>query len=203
MRQEIIDGYANDADSLIPAFEAIPSETLWAPVIELFPSAGTVVDIGAGTGRDAGWLASKGFSIVAVEPTASLREAASRLHSSGRIEWVDDSLPALSIVLKANQRFDLILMNAVWQHVLPEDRPTAWDSLRRLAAPASRLILSVRHGPGAPNRETFPASDDVTIEQAQSVGFVLCKRRSAASIQERNRAAGVNWTWLAFELPET
>ena len=57
MYQEIIDGYATDAASLIPAFEAFSSETLLAPVIELIPKAGMVLDTGAGTGRDASWLA--------------------------------------------------------------------------------------------------------------------------------------------------
>ena len=43
MRLEIIEGYANNAPSLIHAFEAFSSETLLAPVIELLPEAGAVL----------------------------------------------------------------------------------------------------------------------------------------------------------------
>ena len=54
--------------------------------------------LGAGTGRDAAGLAVLGYSIVAVEPTEELRRGAMLLHPSPMIEWLDDSLPDLSVV---------------------------------------------------------------------------------------------------------
>ena len=48
-------------DGLAGRFEAIRSEELLSPVIDLLPSTPCeVADIGAGTGRDAAWLVSQG-----------------------------------------------------------------------------------------------------------------------------------------------
>jgi SAM-dependent methyltransferase len=53
-----------------------------------------ILDIGAGTGRDAGWLASLGHEVVAVEPAQRMRVYAQKQHGSDRI-------PGLMIVCPA------------------------------------------------------------------------------------------------------
>jgi hypothetical protein len=57
---------------------------------------GVVVDIGAGTGRDAAWLASLGHDFLTIEPFAAVRSQGGRLHPDPRIRWLDDRLPSLS-----------------------------------------------------------------------------------------------------------
>ena len=75
MINEILKGYedaASDGD-LIQRLDGISSVDLFAPVIEHFPQQPShVLDIGAGTGRDAAWLASLSHIVVAVEHVDAL-----------------------------------------------------------------------------------------------------------------------------------
>ena len=195
----MIEGYADAAAELIPRYEAVSSSNLYSEVAHLLPKpASSVIDIGAGTGRDAAWLAAKGCRVLAVEPVAAFRKAGATLHRSSRIEWVDDSLPALARVLERGQTFDFVLLSAVWQHLDDQQRQLAMPNLRALTAPGGRLLLSVRHGPSAPTRPCVPASAEDAIDLALGSRFRLLLRRTVASTQAMNRQAGVTWTWLAF-----
>jgi protein-L-isoaspartate O-methyltransferase len=92
-------GYAEQAAKLIARYESVSPEEVHEEVLHLIPTGSCrVLDVGAGSGRDAAWLAAKGHAVVAVEPTAEMREAGIRLHPSARVEWVDDSLPDLAML---------------------------------------------------------------------------------------------------------
>jgi len=122
----IFEGYAIDAQELIPRFEAIDTAQVLGPVLDLLPNPPCrVLDVGAGTGRDAAWLAKRGHQVVAVEPVSYLRGAGTLLHRAENIAWIDDGLPDLKGVSCADLRFDLIVVNAVWQHLRPEQQPRA------------------------------------------------------------------------------
>lgn len=197
--RRIFDGYAEEAAALIAQFEALSSAEVLAPVADLLPARPSrILEVGAGTGRDAAWLAEKGHRVVAVEPVRALREAGRALHPSPRIVWVDDSLPDLATLRRTGELFDLVLLVAVWQHLRPDRHAAALADLAALTAPGGRLILSLRHGPGASARPCFPAAPEEVVRCAGEVGFSLLAHRDAASVQARNRAAGVTWTWLAF-----
>ncbi|MFD1050971.1 class I SAM-dependent methyltransferase, partial [Kibdelosporangium lantanae] len=90
--------------------------------------------------------------MVAVEPTAELREIGQRLHPHASIEWIDDALPDLRM---ARGTFDLILLSAVWMHLDAAERAVAMARISRLLASEGRVILSLRHGPVPPGRRMF------------------------------------------------
>ncbi|MBF2898710.1 class I SAM-dependent methyltransferase, partial [Pseudomonas aeruginosa] len=83
---------------------------------------------------------------VAVEPSASLREAGQQLHPESGIEWIEDALPDLPRTRALARKFDLILLSAVWMHVPPEAEEAALSVLAELAAPNAILSVSVRMG---------------------------------------------------------
>jgi 2-polyprenyl-3-methyl-5-hydroxy-6-metoxy-1,4-benzoquinol methylase len=86
----------------------------------LLPAApALILDVGAGTGRDAAWLAQLGHDVVAVEPSAAMRAEGERLHPESRLRWLADSLPALSLTQRLGLAYDVILLSGVWQHVAP------------------------------------------------------------------------------------
>ena len=92
------------------------------PILGLLPESvidGLALDVGGGSGRDAAWLARRGYQVVAVEPAAGMRAEAMRRHPDAAIRWLDDRLPALSKVHGLGLAFDLVLVAAVWQHVAP------------------------------------------------------------------------------------
>jgi len=193
------EGYAEQAAELIARYESVSFEEAHRPELHLLPTApGRILDIGAGTGFDAAWFAERGHSVVAVEPTAELRTAAMRLHPSPAIEWLDDALPHLRLVLSRRRLFDTIMLSAVWMHLDESERNAGMLALASLLAPEGVIVLSLRHGPVPAGRRMFQVSGDETIELAEPHGLKPVLNVRTESIQAHNRAAGVTWTHLAF-----
>ena len=73
--------YDARASDLAAAYEAVDPDRLHAWLADLLPAEpGLVLDVGAGSGRDAAWFARRGHSVVAVEPSAAMRaEARARI----------------------------------------------------------------------------------------------------------------------------
>jgi len=192
-------GYAERAATLIPRYEAISFVEHHHVELHLLPTVpGRVLDIGAGTGVDAAWFAARGHSVVAVEPTAAFRVAARELHPSPAIEWLDDALPELDLVLSRNQTFDTIMLSAVWMHLDEPERRTGMPRLASLLAPRGLMVLSLRHGPVPSGRRMFQVSGEETIGLARQHGLRPVLNVQTESIQSFNRAEGVTWTRLAF-----
>lgn len=193
------EGYADDAEWLIPRYESVDFLEKYRAVAHLFPEVPSMtLDVGAGTGADAGWLAQKGHQVVAVEPVAAFREAGRRLHPSSTIEWLDDSLPKLPKVLAPKTGFDLVLVSAVWNHLAPAEREQAMSRFASVVAAGRHLILSIRYGRSPANRRVFDVSVDETIQLAATYHFRAVVNVQMASVQLLNRQAGVTWSWLAF-----
>jgi len=85
--------YADNADTLLERYNQIDAAELHRDWLRHLPERpGLACDIGAGSGRDANWLAGQGWDVIAVEPEAALRERA-RAHSHPNVAWLDDRLP--------------------------------------------------------------------------------------------------------------
>lgn len=193
------EGYTEAADVLIPQYESMSFEQCHEPELHLLPTlACRVLDVGAGSGRDAAWFADRGHSVLAVEPTAAFRTAAMVLHPSRSIEWLDDSLPELAMVLSRNQLFEVILLSAVWMHLDASDRRAAMLTLASLLSRDGTLLISLRHGPVPLGRCMFDVSGEETITIAGQYGLRPVLNVRCDSIQASNRAIGVTWTRLAF-----
>lgn len=193
------EGYAEEAEDLFKRYESISAAETHKAVLHLIPAAASdILDIGAGTGRDAAWLAGMGHRVVAVEPTAAMRLPAMKLHPSPAIEWLDDSLPELALVQSRGQQFDLILLSAVWMHFDSAQRRQAMASLAALLRTGGMLIMRVRHGEVPPGRRMFEIPDEETIELAGAHDLHTVLNQRAESALAANREAGVSWTHLAF-----
>jgi SAM-dependent methyltransferase len=194
------EGYAEEAELLVRQYESIRFADAQRRVMHLFPTVpARVLDIGAGTGRDAAGFAALGHSVVAVEPTAELRVKAMELHPSPRIEWVDDGLPELATIVRRGTPFDVVMLTAVWMHLDAEQRRRAMPVVARLVAPGGKMMLSQRHGPIPPGRRMFDVSADETIGLAEAEGMVAMLR-----IQHDDstlRRPGVSWDRLVFAKP--
>lgn len=194
------DGYAENAATLVPQYEAIAFEAKHAAVMHLLPAApARVIDIGAGTGADAAWFAARGHAVVAVEPTDALREPGRALHPSPAIEWIADGLPSLVSLRERERSFDLVMLTAVWMHLDRGERAQAMPRVAMLVAPRGRLLLTLRHGPIPAGRRMFEVTAEETVRLAQTWGLRPLLEVSTASVQATNVASGVTWTCLAFE----
>lgn len=197
MNDVLADYAASATPELIAGYDALPPEQIYASVRDYLPrEPARIADIGAGTGRDAAWLADQGHRVLAVEPVREFREAGAALHGD-RIEWLDDQLPDLAR-LQPYGPFDLVMLCAVWHHLDMAARTRALASLARVTAPGGRLILSLRHDPNADGRLIFPAPPEETIRHARAAGFDLAHRAETESVHAESRANGVRWTWLVL-----
>ena len=193
-------GYAQEAPRLLQRYEGLASETVHAQWRQWIPSAPSrVLDIGAGTGRDAAWFVSLGHTVLAVEPTDELREGAQQLHPEAEITWLKDQLPDLTQVKARSELFDVIMLNAVWMHLTEDERRTGFETLVSFMAPGAHLFMSQRHGPVPEGRRMYDVSGDETVSFARAHGLRnLYNERSGSHLAE-NRNLGVEWTCLVFE----
>jgi 2-polyprenyl-3-methyl-5-hydroxy-6-metoxy-1,4-benzoquinol methylase len=190
-------GYASEAPTLLKTYESIAVEDVHRPVWHLIPKTpARLLDIGAGTGRDAAAFAAMGHSVVAVEPVEALREGAQKLHPSPRIEWLADGLPDLAAVRGRGGVFDVVLATAVWMHLDQAQRARAMPAAASLVAPGGALILSLRHGPVPAGRRMFDVSAEETIALAAREGLSVLVNTVTESVQADK--PDVTWTRLAF-----
>ncbi len=196
--EQTIAAYDRSAGELAARYDALPEGAAFAAVRGLLPDGGLALDVGAGSGRDARWLASLGFDVVAVEPASGLRAHGTSRGGHG-VRWIDDRLPSLDRVHRFALSFDLITLSAVWQHVPPEDRPRAFRKLVTLLRPGGVLALTLRAGAAPADRPMHPTSSGEIEALARSYGMEVLKIASAKDIQGR---AEVAWTTLALRMPD-
>ncbi|GJH29282.1 bifunctional 2-polyprenyl-6-hydroxyphenol methylase/3-demethylubiquinol 3-O-methyltransferase UbiG [Caballeronia novacaledonica] len=193
------EGYAEYAAQMIERWERMPFSDLHGDVAHLLPEVPSLIlDVGAGSGRDASALAEMGHSIVAVEPVDALRNFGSTRHRSSRIEWVDDSLPDLNVVRSMNLAFDVAMLTAVWMHIDASERVHAMRHLSSLLLHGGHVLMTIRHGPVPTGRRMFEVTHDETVQLAAVCGLRCVHSDTTGSIQESNRNQGVTWTRLAF-----
>jgi SAM-dependent methyltransferase len=194
------ENYAAEADALARQYESITFAETHRPYLHLIPTVPSrVLDIGAGTGRDAAALAEMGHDVVAVEPTDEMRAHAMRLHPSTGIEWLDDSLPDLAVLTARGEAFDLVMMTAVWMHLDEEQRRCAMPNVARLVRAGGMMIMSLRYGPVPAGRRMFVVTADETTALAAASGLALahCFDNQPGGFGR----ADVSWTKLVFERP--
>lgn len=193
------EGYADEAKALFEQYEAFSAADAHHAVLHLLPTTpGIVLDIGSGTGRDAAWFASLGHRVVAVEPTDEMRIPAMALHPSPRIEWLDDCLPDLAALRERGERFDLVMLNAVWMHLDAGQRQRAMPHLAALVVPGGKVIMKVRHGPVPTGRRMFEIPDEEITALAGKHGLHPVLVLRTESVNEPNRSAGISWSNFVF-----
>jgi SAM-dependent methyltransferase len=192
--------YDQNISIVAPRYESVEAETVHDWLVDMLPDAPALaLDVGAGTGRDAAWLASRGLEVVAVEPSGAMRANAERLHPSPSIRWISDSLPGLDHVHRLGLSFDLILLSAVWMHIAPADRARAFRKLVTLLKPGGCIAITLRDGPAGTERGIHAVSQ-VEIERlARSHGAFV--ERATQSKDKFGRDA-VTWKELAVRLPD-
>ena len=195
----LISRYDTDAELLAAQYERLRFEDVHAPLLDLLPGSGAILDVGAGSGRDAAWLAARGYEVTAVEPSAAMRRAAQSRHGAAAVRWIDDALPALPTIHRHGLSFDLILLSGVWMHVPPDERSRAWRKLVTLLRPCGRLAVSLRLGPGDPGRQMYAVSQEELERLAREFGLVVVRAAAAADLLGRPE---VSWLTVVMQLPD-
>ena len=198
--RDVVASYNANAPKLAPDYEHLPFEQVHASVLDLLPDPGAcVLDMGAGTGRDAAWFAANGYSVVAAEPAAGMRRAAKALHRSPDIRWMDDTLPAAEKVLRSKLTFDLIWLSAVWMHVPPGARAQAFRKLVSVMSPGGSMMLTLRQGPPPAERPMEPATAADVEALARRHGLQTVRSERVPDFLGRD---GIAWEVIWLRLPD-
>ncbi len=173
----------------------------------------SVLDVGAGTGRDISDLYRQAVStlkdeaklgqFVAVEPSEQLRNLGQQLTQYQDIKWLDDSLPSLAKTYSLEVSFDLILLSAVWMHVAPSDRARAIRKLANLLKPGGKIAISLRYGQTEQDlreRKMYNVCADELKKLASEVGL-FCKLETPIE-PDKNGRKHLSWQTLVLQLPD-
>ncbi len=192
--------YQEHADAVVERHESLAPEKVNAWLerfLRIQPSL--VLDVGAGSGRDAAWLVSRGHRVIAVEPSDQMRIRGQRLHGSDKIRWINDRLPGLETLHRLGLSFDFILLNAVWMHVAPADRRRAFRKLITLLKPGGWMAISFRQPDPSNPRAMFPCHVDELEQLARIHGSFIETQQTAND--ELSRSA-IEWTRLIVRLAD-
>ena len=193
------EGYGREASALLKTYESISFEKSQERVLPFLPAPpARLLDIGAGTGRDAAGFAALGYDVVAAEPTDEMREGGKRLHAGAAIEWLDDGLPELGVLRGRSNSFDVVMMTAVWMHLDQAERRRGLPNVTALLRPRGILAMTLRYGPVPPGRRMFEVSADETVALAAESGLALVLEEDAPTLIKRT--VPVTWKRLVFRL---
>lgn len=185
--------YDRHAVELADSYEGISFDNTHSALAKLLSGKPPlrVLDVGAGTGRDAAAIAQLGHKVVAVDPSAKMLKLAQSLHRNPQITWLDDGLPGLSKVQGAP--FEVVLLSAVWMHIPPAERARAFRRIAALIAPTGSIYISLRMGPGDPARGIWPVDADEVDRLATNHGLKVTNLGDQPDLLGR---AEVSWQTL-------
>ncbi|WP_412972124.1 methyltransferase domain-containing protein [Glaciecola sp. MF2-115] len=176
-------------------------------------SNASVLDVGAGSGRDISHLYSYASSclgeesklgnFVAIEPTEKLREVGQQHTKDQNIKWINDSLPALQKTHSLEVSFDLILLCAVWMHIPVSQRERALRKLTNLLKPGGIIVMTLKQGMSKQEQQER-AMYDVSVGEIERFALELglvCELMPQTSQDALNRE-GVFWETLVLKFPD-
>lgn len=201
MNDSTISFYSDRAIELSNQYERVDFESVHKDWLHFIPTEGMVLDVGAGSGRDARYLASKGLAVVAVEPAEELLTLAKQKAAGLNIHWLSDSLPELREVFRLQTKFDLILLSAVWMHIPASERQRVFRKLSSLLKPNGKMVISLRHGVSPDERVMYSVSSSELAIFATQYGLQF----EALSSEKRSDQLGrhdVIWETILLTLPD-
>jgi protein-L-isoaspartate O-methyltransferase len=193
-----INHYSANAEHYYSLYQSISASSvhgyLEQALANITPS--TALDVGAGSGRDANWLAAKGWQVTATEPATELLNLAKQ-HSQENVTWCNAALPALEHLPKAHQQFELILLSAVWMHLPSEERPATIKRLSELLSATGKMYISLRFGPSDPERPMYPVSYEELQALAADNGLTA---RNLNPVPSKDGLQRSDVEWVTVEL---
>lgn len=184
-------------------YDALDTATLYKSLLPVMaPAPARILDVGAGSGRDAAWFAARGYDVVAIEPSPELRKfiAEKAAAVNGKLDVRDGMLPQLSS-LGDGEKFDLIMLGGVWQHVLPGSRKDAFNRMAAHLKPGGILFITLREGPVPQGRKMYRVTAKATTRMAKENGLQPLALDSGEAKDLLGRG-GVRWTSFAARKPK-
>ncbi|MBF0266091.1 MAG: methyltransferase domain-containing protein [Gammaproteobacteria bacterium] len=196
MTNPTIEFYKKNNAKLAEQYNSVSFESVHKEWIEFIPDSGLILDIGAGSGRDALWFSNHGFQVIAVEPIAEFSEQFIVSNPNSKIKWVIDTLPKLEKLTSYHSQVSLILLSAVWMHLTIEERIVSFETLTKLNKTGGRLIISLRHGKSPDERVMYSVSVKEIEMLASQFQYQI---KSTQNSDDELKRSGLYWETVVLE----
>ena len=193
-----IEHYSEKAQHYFDLYNSVDAENVhgdWKAFLQK-ANTGNALDVGAGSGRDANWLAKQGWKVIAAEPADELRNLA-QANSHNSVTWCSASLPELTALPQQPKTYDLILLSAVWMHLPEVERPPALKRLAELLSENGAMYISLRFGPNDEARPMHPVSYEELATLAESNGL---KARNLNPVPGKDGLQRDDVKWVTVEV---
>lgn len=193
--------YRRNSLQLAEQYNSVSFENIHKDWIKYLPKKESIViDIGAGSGRDAVWLSEQGYKVVAVEPVVEFYTQFLNVYSETtvleNINWIVDQLPELKKLEGYRNKASLILLSAVWMHLKEKERKQAMKKLSFLCMDNGLLVISLRFGQSPDERRMYPVSIDELKLLGRQNNFKIKKISKSPDQLKRN---DVFWQTVVLE----
>ncbi|MCQ8895726.1 class I SAM-dependent methyltransferase [Limnobacter humi] len=200
MDSNTIQYYDDHGADIAKRYEAVGS-----PVSQYFSQAflpgSTVLEIGTGSGRDLAALHASGLDVLGVEPSKTLRDAATHFHPELVGKLREGALPELHL---GKATFDGVLCSAVLMHIAPHLLFDSALQIRNSLKVNGRLLLSLPLARGDTDhthrdphsRLFYPYTPDQIETLFTRLGFVLISRWDTDDTLQRT---GNSWFTQLYE----
>ena len=190
--------YSEKAQHYYDLYNSVNAESVHGDWIAFLHNAnkGNALDVVAGSGRDANWLAEQGWKVTAAEPADKLRNLA-QANSHNSVTWCSASLPELTALPQSPETYDLILLSAVWMHLPEDERPQALKRLSELLSESGTMYISLRFGPNDEARPMHPVSYEELVTLAKRNGLTA---RNLNPVPSQDGLKRDDVKWVTVEL---
>ena len=143
-----LDAYTRDAARYSREWlDQPPPDDMYALWENHLLPTGRTADIGCGNGRDAAWLADRGYRVTGFDASVELLDEARRLYP--QVAFRAATLPQLAEI---DEQYDNVVCETVLMHLPVDSITDAIDNLVRILRPSGMLYLSWRVTEGEDNR---------------------------------------------------
>jgi SAM-dependent methyltransferase len=162
--------------------------------VTLVEGAGSVLDLGCGTGIFTAALAARGLTVVGVDPAAAMLQIARSRNGADRVRWVQGAAQGLDL----GQRFGAVVMtgHAFQTFLTAADRAAGLAAIARHLEPDGRFFFDSRN-PEAREWESW--TPEATRERCAHPEFGMVERWNTA---EWDEATGIVTYETQYALPD-
>ncbi len=133
--------YENNARHLSQRYESAKVDNIHALLLNTFPSKSYLLEIGCGSGRDAGFMHQNGYHVLAIDGSREMIAEAKQCHPElvGRLEVI--KIP--DELYFESYSFDGVYSIATLMHLEKDSIDSAFEKISMMLKPGGKFFFSV------------------------------------------------------------